>query len=128
PMRLLISRKLAEAVDRIARGTRCCTAVVTGDSHRMLTAFPISSSGHAIHRFGANKPMPQAGIETIQAIVGSLAYQLRSAEPSRSASQPPANTPAQPPTSRSEARKFPVVSRSSPKLRMITDGVHNARP
>ena len=35
----------------------------TGPSQRMFTALPMSSSGQAIHRFGANRPKPQAGTE-----------------------------------------------------------------
>src|SRR5438045_27274 len=127
-MKLLISRKLAEAVDRIGRGTRCCTAVVTGPSQRMFTALPISSNGQAIHKLGANRPNPHVGTEINQAIAGSLAYHPRSAAPSRSASQPPAKTPALPPTRSSEARKLPVETRSSPKLSIITLGVHSASP
>ena len=33
PMRLLISSRLADAVARIAGGTRCWTALTTGPSH-----------------------------------------------------------------------------------------------
>src|SRR5579864_6117252 len=128
PIRLLIRRKLADAVARIGRGTRCCTAVTTGPSHRILTALPTRRSGQATHRLGAKKPRPHAGTEMSQAMAGSFAYQLLSVEPRRSANQPPANTPAQPPMRSNEARKLPVETRSRPKLSIITFGVHSARP
>ena len=117
PIKLLISRKLAEAVDRIGRGTRCWTAVVTGPNHRMLTALPTNSSGQATHRLGAKSPNPHAGAETIHAMAGSFAYQAWSMSPRRSASQPPANTPAHPPISKEEATNWARSSSPRPKLR-----------
>src|SRR6185437_180715 len=81
-----------------------------------------------IHRLGARKHPANIGTVTSQAIAGSLAYQARPLPPRRSANQPPAKTPAQPPISICEARKLAVDSRSRRKLRINTDGVQSARP
>src|SRR5690242_12598222 len=94
----------------------------------MLSALGTRSSGQATRRFGTSRPATNVGAVISQAIAGSFAYQPRSAVPSRSASQPPAKTPAQPPMKMIEARKLAVEMRSSPKLRISTDGVHSARP
>src|SRR5438105_9771020 len=102
-MRLLMRRKLAEAVDRMALGTRCWTAVITGPSQKILSAFGINSSGQASHRLGAINPAAKVGAVIAQAIAGIFAYQPRSRRPSRSASQPPASTPVQPPMNTTEA-------------------------
>src|SRR3569832_2018656 len=101
-MRLLISRKLADAVERIRAGTRCWTAVITGPSQRMLRALGISRSGQASQRLGAISPAAKVGAVIAQAIAGSLAYQPRPRWPSRSANQPPANTPVHPPMKTTE--------------------------
>src|SRR5207249_4488115 len=116
PIKLLISRKLADAVARIGRGTKCWIAVLTGPSHKLLSELPISSSGQAIHKLGANSPSAQAGAAISHANAGSLANQPRSARPSLSANQPPAKTPAQPPTKTRDARKLAVGISSSLKL------------
>src|SRR3546814_11105212 len=100
-----IIRKLALAVARICGGTRCWTALVTGPSHRMLSALGISSSTHDAAGIGTSSPAAQVGAVISQAIAGSRDYQRLSAAPSRSATQPPAKTPAVPPTSAEERRR-----------------------
>src|SRR3954470_13805530 len=127
-MRLLISRKLAEAVDRMRCGTRCCTAVITGPNQRMLSALATSNGGHASHRFGAIRPTAKTGAVISQAMAGSFAYQPLSKCPSRSANQPPAKTPVHPPRNTTEAMNCPRSISPRWKLLSSTDGVHVARP
>src|SRR4051812_32024429 len=103
-------------------------AVVTGPSHRMLSALGINRSGQASQRLGAIKPPANVGAVMSQAMAGSLAYHPRSTAPSRSASQPPAKTPVQPPIKITEARNCPRPIRPMPKLRSRTEGVQTASP
>ena len=88
----------------------------------MLSALGMSSSGQASHRLGASRPAAKVGAVISQAIAGSFAYQPRSAAPRRSASQPPANTPVQPPMKHHRGEKLPRANRSRPKLRSAPTG------
>ena len=94
----------------------------------MFSAFGISSSGQATHRFGANNPAAKVGAVISQAIAGSRAYQPWSSAPSRSANQPPANTPVQPPMNTTDAMNWPRWIRRQMKLRSSIEGIHMARP
>jgi hypothetical protein len=94
----------------------------------MLRPLATSKNGQATQRLGAISPSAQAGALMSHAIAGRRAYQRRSLRPRRSASQPPAKTPAVPPIRSKVPIYWPVEIRSTSKLRMITDGVHSARP
>ena len=128
PTRLLINRKLAEAVARIGRGTRCWTAVVTGPSHRMLSALATSSSGQASHRFGASRPSAKAGAVISQAIAGSFAYQPRSTRAEAVGEPAPGEHAGAAADQEQRGEEIAGRRRPRPKLRISTDGVHSARP
>ena len=70
PMRLLMNRKLAEAVARIVGRTMCWTAVMTGPSQASASICPTVNSSHAIHRFGANSPSAKVGAVMMKHMAG----------------------------------------------------------
>src|SRR3546814_14210583 len=79
----------------------------------MLSALGISSSTHDAAGIGTSSPAAKVGAVISQAIAGSRAYQRLSAAPSRTASQPPAKTPAVPPTRSSDPLNWPVGMRAN---------------
>ena len=117
PIRLLMSRKLADAVARMGLGTRCWTAV----DHR--------AEPQDIHRVADQQQRPgepqsraptaqsaNVGAAIGQAIAGSFTYQARSvgSEPVRE--PPPAKNPRSP-RSGERRKKLAPGDRPSPKLR-----------
>ena len=68
-----MSRKLADAVARMCGGTRCWTAVVTGPSHRMLSALGIRNRNHAVIGDRDRNAAMNSGAVISHAIAGSLA-------------------------------------------------------
>ena len=61
PIRLLMNRKLAEAVARMFGGTMCWTAAITGPSQASASIWPRANSSQASQSEGANRPSAKAG-------------------------------------------------------------------
>ena len=70
PIRLLMNRKLAEAVARMLGGTICWTAAMTGPSQASASIWPIANSSQPSHRLGANRPSAKQGAATRKQTAG----------------------------------------------------------
>ena len=100
PIRLLMNRKLAEAVARMLGGTMCWTAAITGPSQASASIWPIanriqpSAERRREQAEREDRRGDQEADRRDQGIGGRVARAR-----SRSPSQPPSQVPAMPPTS-----------------------------